>query len=547
MSAHSVTDDLFDEAAAEYFQAWERGERIDREAFVNKYSEIADALTAAFIGGDLLDDVLTPIQAAIPAETPPVSLGDLEVAEEIGRGGMGVVYRATQRSLGRAVAVKRIQLSDATAPRDIERFRFEARAAAKLSHPNILSVLTFVETADEVMMVMPLIAGGDLRKRLASGPLPPRTAAGVMIDVARGVAHAHTHGIIHRDIKPGNIMVCDDGRAVVADFGLARSLEMESGLTYTGQVLGTPSYMAPEQASAEATGPLADVYALGATLYALVIGKPPFQAESPLATMQLVCDHEPVRPRLLNPHVPADLDAVIMKCLSKSPEDRYSTATAFAADLQRFLDGEPVRAEPPSVWRRLRAAFRHRHNRERIERWSGPLVRIGVLVFVVHSLLEIAAVFSNGWLIPRLAGRGVILLALTRWLYIWRAGELGPRNSFERSLWSLWIGYLLTLPFANIGLAALGRSRGEAAAVECLLAGLGFIATGGFSWGGCYVAGFLFLLLAIPAWFVSAGVDFAFGMLWLLSLFAVSTYGASDNDRGTGRRWVSAPPGKQGE
>jgi eukaryotic-like serine/threonine-protein kinase len=525
-------DALIDAAATEYFQARERGERIDREAFLQKYSAIADDLSAVFSAGDLLDDVLPSVQAASQAEGPPVALGDLEFGEEIGRGGMGVVYRATQRSLGRAVAVKRIHLSDATAPQDVERFRFEARAAAKLSHPNILPVLTFVETPDEVMMVMPFIAGGDLRQRLESGPLSPRAAACVMIDVARGVAYAHAHGIIHRDIKPGNIILCDDGRAVVADFGLARSLEVDSGLTHTGQVLGTPSFMSPEQACSGAVGPAADVYALGATLYALVVGKPPFQADSPIATMQLVCDHTPVRPRLLNPHVPADLEAVIMKCLSKGPADRYAAAAELADDLQRFLDGAPVRAEPPSLWRRVQIAFGQRRNRERFEHWSGPLVRIGALVFVVHLLLEIAAVFSTGWLIPRLAGRGVILLLLARWLYVWR-GELGPLNPFERSVWSLWSGYLLALPFADIGLAALDRSRGEAAAVECLLAGVGFIATGGFSWGGCYVAGFLFLLLSIPAWFVSTGADLAFGAFWLLTLLALSRYGASDKDCST--------------
>ena len=526
-------DALIDAAAAEYFGARERGERIDREAFLKKYASIAEELSAVFSGGDLLDAVLPETQPmnAEADRPPPVALGDLELDVEIGRGGMGVVYRAVQRGLDRTVAVKRIRLSNATTPEDVKRFQFEARAAAKLSHANILPILTFVETVDEVMMVMPFVDGGDLRTKLESGPMAPRAAARVMVDVARGVAHAHAHGIIHRDIKPANIMIGDNGRAVIADFGLAKALEVDSRLTQTGQIVGTPSFMAPEQAAGAASvGPAADVYALGATLYALVVGKPPFQADSPVGTLQLVVEHVAVRPRLLNPNVPVDLQAVIMKCLSKAPDERYASATELAEDLQRFLDGERVRAEPPSLWRRVQNAIGRPRNQDRLQDWGRPLIRIGALIFVTHLLLEILALVGTGWLIPRLAARGVIVLVLGKWLFDWR-GEIWPQNPFERAVWALWSGYLIALPVANIGLAAVGRTRGEAGAVESLLAGLAFIATGGVSWGGCYVVGLAFLVLSVPALFISPGIDVAFGVLWLAGLVALAAYGVRKDER----------------
>jgi predicted Ser/Thr protein kinase len=521
---------LIDAAAREFFEAKEAGRPIDRTEFLQKYARIADELSEFFSGGEALDDMMSETHAwcaAPETPAPPVSIGDLDVGAEVGRGGMGVVYKAVQRGLGRTVAVKRIRFSNAASPADLERFRFEARAAAKLAHPNILPILTFVETDDEVLMVMPFIEGGDLRRRLDDGPLPPRLAAKIMIDVATGVAHAHSRGIVHRDLKPANIMLGDDGRAAVADFGLAKALDMESGLTQSGQIVGTPSFMAPEQAAGDihAIGPAADVYSLGATLYALVVGRPPFQADSPFATIQLVLEHSPVKPRLLNPNVPFELQAIVMKCLNKSPADRYSSASELAADLQRFVDGERVRAEPPSLFRRFQIAFGRSRNREAIQDWGRPLARIGVTVFVLHLLLDVFGWFSDAWLLPRLATRAAIVLAMAWWFRYWRSGELGPLNPFERAIWAVWVGYLVAVPFADLGLAALDRTRGEAVAVESLLLATAFIATGGLTWGGCYAAGLAFLLLSIPAWFASTGMDVAFGSLFLASVVGLAVRG----------------------
>jgi hypothetical protein len=199
-----------------------------------------------------------------------------------------------------------------------------------------------------------------------------------------------------------------------------------------------------------------------------------------------------------------------------------------AGDLQRFLDGERVRAEPPSLWRRVQIAFGQSRNRERLQRWGGPLICIGLLVFVAHLLLELSSLYWTGWLGPRLAARFVIVLVMAKWLFDWRQGELGPLNPFERAIWAMWIGYLASLPFADAGLSALDRSRGEVVAVECLLAGVAFIGTGGLSWGGCYAAGLAFFLLSIPGWFISTGLDLAFGVAWLATLVGIAT-------RGTGR------------
>ena len=279
-------------------------------------------------------------------------VGDYELLEEIARGGMGVVYKARQISLGRTVAVKMILAGNLATKADHDRFHQEAEAAALLDHPNILPVFEVGEQEGQHYFSMGYVDGQSLAARLAEGPLPPREAAELVATVAEAVDYAHRQGVVHRDIKPSNILLDKKGRPRVTDFGLAKRLQGGSELTTTGQILGTPSYMAPEQAAGQAgaAGPAADVYSLGALLYTALSGRPPFQAATPLETMHQVLEREPVVLRKLNAAVPRDLETIVLKCLEKLAPRRYATAQALADDLRRFLAGRPIAARPVGGW-----------------------------------------------------------------------------------------------------------------------------------------------------------------------------------------------------
>lgn len=276
-------------------------------------------------------------------------LGDYELLEELGRGGMGVVYKARQVLLKRTVAVKMLLARDFATPADLQRFHTEAESAAQLDHPAIVPVFEVGEYQGLHYFSMGFIDGQPLSARLIDGPLPPREAASLLKTVAEGVQYAHDKGVIHRDLKPGNILIDRAGNPRVADFGLAKRTQMgASDLTGTGQILGTPSYMPPEQAIGQPSlvREAADIYALGAVLYALLTGRPPFQADSPIETLRQVLEREPVSLRQLNPRIPLDLETICLKCLEKSSARRYVSAQHLADELGRFLEGKPLLARP---------------------------------------------------------------------------------------------------------------------------------------------------------------------------------------------------------
>ena len=261
---------------------------------------------------------------------------------------MGVVHLARQLDLGRVVAVKRLIRGASASPDDMARFHEEAASAARLSHPHIVAVYDVGVEDGLPYLVMQYVEGTTLARQLADGPLPPRVAAALLEPICRAIEHAHDRGVLHRDLKPSNILIDDAGRPLVGDFGLAKRIDLGDGLgpTITGAILGSPSYMAPEQASSRraTVGPPADVYALGAILYQMLTGRPPFQAASPLDTMLLVLEQDPIPPRVLNPKADPDLEMVALKCLQKRPENRYPTAEALALDLDNYLAGQPVSA-----------------------------------------------------------------------------------------------------------------------------------------------------------------------------------------------------------
>jgi len=274
--------------------------------------------------------------------------GDYELLEEIGRGGMGVVYRARQRSLDRVVAIKMIAFGPGASPEMVKRFHAEAVSAASLHHPNIVAIHEVGIQEGQHFFVMDWIEGQSLARLVGSQPLPARRAASYLKTIAEAVHYAHECGILHRDLKPSNVLVDLDDQPHVVDFGLARRLEGNSELTVTGQVLGSPNFLPPEQATGQRArvSRRTDVYALGATLYHLLTARPPFQAESLAQILDHVLHADPVSPRLLNPSVPRDLETICLKCLEKEPAKRYPTAHMLADELGRFLDGQPIQARP---------------------------------------------------------------------------------------------------------------------------------------------------------------------------------------------------------
>src|SRR5437868_6339011 len=300
---------------------------------------------------------VTRIQQATRSERSVEMLGDLgdyELLEEIGSGGQGVVFRARQKSLNRTVALKVIGLGQWATKAHLKRFRREAEAAASLDHPGIVPIYEVGERDGSCYFSMQFVEGGQLDEVGRRTPFSIRQAAELIAKIARTIHYAHEHGILHRDINPGNILLDGKGEPHLTDFGLARLVETESTMTRTLDVLGTPSYMAPEQAMGNnaAVSSVTDIYGLGAVLYQLLTGQPPFAGGATYETVKLLLDTEPKKPRLLNPKIDRDLSTICLKCLEKDPKRRYSSALALAEDLERWLKHQPIQARHTGVFAR---------------------------------------------------------------------------------------------------------------------------------------------------------------------------------------------------
>ena len=325
----------------------------------------------------------------------PERIGSYEISEKLGQGGMGIVYRAFDRNLGRDVALKVLRPGLLGSDREVERFRLEARAMARLRHANIVTVHEVGESRSGPFFVMDYIEGETLNVRLEKkGPLAPRSAALIASKLARALAVAHAQGILHRDVKPANVLISSSGEPILTDFGLAKDLHTTERLTEHSTVVGTPAYMAPEQAcgNADVIDRRADIYALGATLYQALTGSPPFEAETPMATLNRVVHEEPVPPSKRRAGIDRDLDTICLACLEKDPQDRYLSAGALAEDLELYLRDEPIAAHRPGVFDRARKWVRRN---SRLARSLGVLagaflaaIAVGTLVFVARLRAE---------------------------------------------------------------------------------------------------------------------------------------------------------------
>jgi tetratricopeptide (TPR) repeat protein len=352
-----------DEIIADYLEAIEAGNLPDRCAILAAHPDLAVELEAFFADHDRLSRAADPLRtiaraarAGLDVPPPPAErdggrpreFGGYELLEELGHGGMGTVYRARQKGLNRVVALKRIIAGPWATGAELQRFRLEAEAAALLDHPNIVPIYEVGDHQGHRYFSMKLMEGGSLAEHLALYRDDPPASARLMVAVARAVHHAHQRGVLHRDLKPSNILLDAEGRPHVSDFGLARWSGRGGELTQTGAIVGSPPYMAPEQATGRkaAVTTATDVYGLGAVLYALLTGGPPFRGETMLETLDQVRDRAPVPPGGLNPRVDRNLATICLKCLEKDPARRYSLAEALAEDLERWLHGQPIAARP---------------------------------------------------------------------------------------------------------------------------------------------------------------------------------------------------------
>jgi serine/threonine protein kinase len=480
--------------------------------------------------------LVTPTAISSVHKQLPAIFGDYELLEEVARGGMGVVFRARQLGLNRIVALKMILAGRLATEDDLHRFLMEAEAVARLQHPNIVAVHETGIVEGQHFFSMEFIAGSTLAKRVAEGPLPSRNAARYVRIIARAVHHAHRQGILHRDLKPSNILLDGDDEPHVTDFGLAKRLGSDSGHTRTGSILGTPSYMAPEQASGRVKEltPAVDVYGLGAVLYELLTGRPPFRSETPLDTVLQVMETEPVPPQLLNPKVDADLEKICLKCLEKDPARRYPTAEALAEDLQRYLNGEPISARSSTMFDWLTRALDRSQHDAAFHTWSSMVLLIALIVFVEHiTVFLLTQAAQPRWAVQIARWTQFVLIGLVFWRN--RGRRLLPNSGQERELWTICLVYLLAYGVNSVVVQLLVSHRILARGPEApaswpdlilypfssILSGLAFFVMGSNYWGRCYALGVSFFAGALIITFCLPLAPLVFGVFWAVALTAL--------------------------
>jgi serine/threonine-protein kinase len=462
----------------------------------------------------------------LPGNLTGRRLGDYEVLAELGRGGMGVVFKAHQVRLRRTVALKMILSGVMAGDGDLQRFKTEAEATASLRHPHIVGVHEVGEIDGRPYFTMDFIDGVSLAQRLRDGPLPGQTAARYLVAIARAIQHAHDHRILHRDLKPSNILLDAADQPHVTDFGLAKRLDHASLHTQTGAILGTPGYMAPEQAGAvKELTPAVDVYGLGALLYELLTGRPPFRAESPMDTLLQVLESPPAPPRLLNPKVDRDLETICLKCLEKVPQHRYASAAALAADLERYLVGEPIQARSANLLGRIALVLERSQYDVHFRAYGNMLFGFAAIVLLAEVVVMwVIHTQRPAVLLGLTQAIRVMLLGLVFWRY--RPKEQVPTAAAGRIMWSVWIGYVgscYVLAFSYRLVVGF-----EDAAVELKLypglaavTGMAFIILGSSYWGWCYAFAAAFYGLALLMTLDLRGAPLEFGILWALVLTVI--------------------------
>jgi eukaryotic-like serine/threonine-protein kinase len=501
----------------------------DSPELLEEFSELWATVALAEEIGSMSGEALNAAQP-ITERRRPAEFADFELLEELGRGGMGVVYRARQKSLGRVVALKLVLRGESASKADLTRFRGEAESAARLRHPHIVPVFEVGEHDGAPFFCMQYVEGTTLAARLAGGPLSGREAARILAPVARAIAEAHRQGVLHRDLKPSNILIGGDGWPYVSDFGLAKRITAATAgddsvatitapATQAGAILGTPGYMSPEQAAGSrgSISAATDVYSLGAILYAMLTGRAPFQAASAVATVLMVLEQDPVPPRLLNPQVDRDLEMVALKCLQKPVELRYASAAEVADDLEAYLANEPVAARSSKISQIVMRTFRETHHISVMENWG--------LLWILHGIvLLLVCLATNGMYLGGVTSRWPYLMLWSVGLGAWAVvfwslrRRAGPITFVERQIAHVWAGSILI----NISLYAIEYELQlpvlRLSPVLGPVSGIVFLVKAGMLSGKFYVqAAVLFLTGLVMAWLQHQSILPDFG----LSLFGV--------------------------
>jgi serine/threonine-protein kinase len=549
----AVRDEQLARLLTEFTDRLRQGGSPDPEQVRREHPELADEFRKLWAAVQIAEEFARPGNlsqnrtmvrpkpepAAAPAAADfPRPFGDFELLSELGRGGMGVVYKARQKSLNRIVALKMILRGELASTADLARFRGEAEAAARLDHPNIVAVHGFDECDGQAFFSMQYVEGTTLAQRVAAGPLPPREAAGLVAAVARAVHHAHQNGILHRDLKPGNVLLDREGRPHVSDFGLAKRVAGGASLTGSGAIVGTPSYMAPEQISRShgMLGPASDVYSLGVILYELLTGRPPFQAATPVDTLMLVLEQEPVPPRFLNPGVDRELEVICLKCLQKAPGLRYPSAQQLAQDLEAFLQGEPITAWPSGLGYYVSRMLRQTHHAPVLENWG--------LLWMWHSLKILLLCVVTNWMawqgveshLPYLA---LWSLGLVTWGWVFWALRCrgGPVTFVERQIAHLWAAGILASISMFLVEWLLGMKVLELSPMLAVAAGMVFLGKAGILSGEFYLwALALFATAVLMALFPAVGL-LLFGLVSAAAFFfpGLKYYRQRNRSRRTGK------------
>jgi serine/threonine-protein kinase len=457
-------------------------------------------------------------------------VGEYEIQGEIGRGGMGVVYRAWQQSLQRTVALKMIPNAAFASSQDVARLRIEALAAARLQHPNIVPVYDVGEQDGQPWFSMQFVDGVTLSQRLSTGPLPPRDAVALLIPVVEAIGAAHRAGVLHRDVKPANILIARDGTPFVTDFGLAKRVSHAGNaasvsgdlhsLTQSGAILGTPAWMSPEQASGQTDSidVAADIYSLGAVLFAMLTGRPPFQAASPLDTVLMVLEQDPPSIRMLNRAVDADLEMIVMKCLQKPPDLRYESTTALAADLRAWLNSEPITARSSTVLRIMTRLFRESHHAAILQNWG--------LLWMWHSaVVLLLCLITNAMQLNGVTQRwpfvGLWVVGLGLWAGIfWNLRHrAGPITSVERQIAHIWGGSMIASSMLFGVETIMHRPVLEFSPCLGAIAGMVFLAKAGILSGRFYIeAALMFATSLVMAAIEAADIpDFSVSLFGVVS------------------------------
>jgi eukaryotic-like serine/threonine-protein kinase len=498
-----------------------------------RYPDLADELRALWgtvlVAGAVAsktDDLSEPRDPLVEVP-PPDSLPDYELQEELGRGGMGVVYRARQASLQRDVAVKLILRGTLASTDELARFQAEAAAAGRLQHPHIVPIYDVASHNGQCYFSMQLVDGVTLAEKLVDGPLPSREAVQLMAKVTRAIHYAHTQGIVHRDLKPANILLDRAGEPHVTDFGLAKQLDSGASLTRTGAILGTPAYMAPELASGDrgSIGPACDVYSLGTILYALLTGRPPFQGPSPVDTVLMVLEQDPLPPRLLNRTLDRDLEMIVLKCLQKPPELRYASAAALADDLAAYLHDEPIAARSGQLSQVVARVFRETHHATVLENWG--------LLWMWHAAVILVMCLVTNWLH---AQRGVWPVCARPWPYLllWGGGlalwapifwrlrhRIGPVTAVERQIAHIWGGSIAAVVLLFVVESLLALPVLTLSPVLGLIGGAVFVAKAGILSGIFYLqAVAMFATALVMADMQRRGIDYGTSLYGLVSAAA---------------------------